>query len=233
MSKRAGRSRAALDRELRSIEEGILRLADQVDGAIERAVRSLTTGDMRLAQQVVDDDAEVNRLRFDIEEACLALIATQQPAATDLRTVMAAMSVVVDLERMADHAAGIGRTVLRMGGEAPPRLLSGLPRMAEACRQMLRQSLQAFAARDTESARAVAERDQEIDDQYHQVFRGLVGSMVEDPLLTTRALWLLFAAHKLERIGDGITNIAERAVFMTTGVMRELNTTLPDPSSPA
>jgi phosphate transport system protein len=149
-------------------------------------------------------------------------MATQQPAAGDLRSVVAAMSVVVDLERMGDHAAGIGRTVLRMGDEPLLKLID-LPRMADLCREMLRAALKAFLARNSEAAQAIAERDEEIDALYQRIFRELLDVMVEDPGTTTRALYLLFSAHNLERIGDRITNIAERVVFMTSGVMRELN----------
>jgi phosphate transport system protein len=221
--KAGARARATLDRALRSIEDDILRLGDMVDSAIERSLRALADRDAGLARQVVDDDAKVNRLRFEIEEACLAVMATQQPAASDLRKVVAAMSVVVDLERMADHAAGIGRTVIRMGDEPPVKPSIDIPRMGDLCREMLRAALKAFLARNAEAARRVAERDQEIDALYQQIFRELIDFMVEDPGTTTRALYLLFSAHNLERIGDRITNIAERVVFMTSGVMRELN----------
>jgi phosphate transport system protein len=222
-AKRSARTRATLDRELRAIDDDLLRMGDMVDSAIDRSLKSLAGRDKVLAQQVVDDDVKVNQLRFDIEESCLGLIATQQPAAGDLRAVVAAMSVVVDLERMADHAAGIGRTVLRMGDEPLLKPLIDMPRMAERCREMLHDSLRAFLARDAEEALAIARRDEEIDGLYNQIFRELLTFMIEDPHTTTRALYLLFSAHNLERIGDRITNIAERVVFMSSGVMRELN----------
>lgn len=221
--KPTARARATLDRELQAIQDDLLRMGDRVDTAIERSLKSLAERDAALAQQVVDDDAGINRLRFDIEESCLALMATQQPAASDLRTVVAAMSVVVDMERMADHAAGIGRTVIRMGDEPLLKPLIDMPRMAGLCREMLRDSLKAFIARDAERAMVIARRDEEIDNLYNQIFRELLTFMIEDPRTTTRALYLLFSAHNLERIGDRITNIAERVVFMTSGVMRELN----------
>jgi phosphate transport system protein len=223
-------TRAGLDRALHTIEDGVLRLGEMVDVAIQQALRSLAERDTSLARQVVNDDAAVNRLRFETEEACLALIATQQPAAGDLRTVVAAMNIVSDLERMADHAAGIARIVLRMGDEPLLKPLIDIPRMAEACRQMVRDSLEAFVRRDAEAARAIAGMDDTIDGLYHQVFRELLSFMVEDPGTTTRALYLLFAAHNLERIGDRATNIAERVVFMTSGEMRELN---PEPRDTA
>jgi phosphate transport system protein len=201
----------------------MLRMGEMVDEAIQASLRALAERDRGLAQQVVDGDAKVNRLRFDIEEACLALMATQQPAAGDLRAVVAAMNIVGDLERMADHAAGNARIVLRMGDEPLLKPLIDIPRMAEVCRWMIRDSLQAFVRRDSERARQIAAMDDQIDGLYQQVFRELLSFMVEDPHTTGRALFLLFAAHNLERIGDRATNIAERVLFLTSGVMRELN----------
>ena len=219
--------RATLERELRGVQDNLLRIGGLVDQAIERAMRSLERRDGRLAQEIVAGDAEVNALRFRIEEDCLTLIATQQPAAGDLRIVMATFSIVSDLERMADHAAGIARTVLRMGDEPLLKPLIDMPRMAEVCRQMLRESLQAFVDRDVEAAGRIARQDDVIDGLYQQVFRELLSFMVEDPRTTTRALYLLFSAHNLERIGDRITNIVERIIFMSSGEMRELN---PEPA---
>ncbi len=220
--------RATLERELQGVQDNLLRIGGLVDQAIERAMRSLERRDGRLAQEIVAGDAEVNALRFRIEEDCLTLIATQQPAAGDLRIVMATFSIVSDLERMADHAAGIARTVLRMGDEPLLKPLIDMPRMADVCRQMLRQSLQAFVDRDVEAARRIAREDDVIDGLYQQVFRELLSFMVEDPRTTTRALYLLFSAHNLERIGDRITNIVERIIFMSSGEMRELNPEPPD-----
>jgi len=223
-------ARPSLDRELAAIADSVLRLGQMVDGAIERSIQSLAKRDAAVARAVVADDAAINSLRFDTEEACLALIATQQPAAGDLRTVVAALNIVSDLERMADHAAGIARIVIRMGDEPLLKPLIDIPRMAEACRQMVRDSLEAFVQRDAERARAIAGMDDTVDGLYQQVFRELLSFMVEDPGTTTRALFLLFAAHNLERIGDRATNIAERVIFMTSGEMRELN---PEPKDTA
>jgi len=219
--------RATLERELRRVQDSLLRMGDMVDAAVGRALTALSERDSRLAQEIVLGDAEVNALRYRVEEDCLTLIATQQPAAGDLRIVMAAFSIVSDLERMADHAAGIARTVLRMGDEPLLKPLIDIPRMAEVCRDMLRQSLRSFVDRDADTARRIARQDDVIDGLYQQVFRELLSFMVEDPHTTTRALYLLFTAHNLERIGDRITNIVERVVFMTSGEMRELN---PEPA---
>jgi phosphate transport system protein len=224
-------TRQVFDRDLDAVQDDLLRLGSLVDTAIDRALQALAERDLRLARQVVADDAQVNDLRFQIEEACVTLIATQQPAARDLRTIISAMNIVGDLERMGDHAAGIARTVLRMGDEPllpglPGRAgkpLIDLPHMAAECRDMLRKALDAYVARDTDMAHEVAAQDDTIDDLYKQIFRELISHIVEDPETTTRALYLLFSAHNLERIGDRAINIAERVIFMTSGEMKELN----------
>ncbi len=216
-------ARSTLDRELNEINEGLLRIGGLVDAAIERSIQALAHRDAALAHQVDADDAKVNALRFQVEEECLALIARQQPAAGDLRAVLAAFSIVTDLERMGDHAAGIARTVLHMGDEPLLKPLIDLPRMAETCRQMLRLALQAYVERDAEKARPIVAMDDTVDGLYTQIFREILSFMVEDPHTTSRGLYLMFAAHNLERIGDRVTNIVERILFMASGEMHELN----------
>jgi phosphate transport system protein len=208
---------------MRALQDNLLRLGSLLDSAIGRSLQALANRDAKLARQIIADDASINALRFDIEEACFALIATQQPAARDLRAVIAALSIVTDLERIGDHAAGMAKIVLRMGDEPLLKPLIDMPRMADECRDMLHRSLDAYVTRDAELAHQVAVRDDLIDGLYKQIFRELLSFMVEDPRTTTRALYLLFAAHNLERIGDRVTNIAERVIFISSGEMKELN----------
>ncbi len=215
--------RTAYDREFAGIRERVLRLGELVDQAISRSLDSLQRRDTVQAAQIVEDDAEINELRFEIEEACLALIATQQPAASDLRSVIAAMNIVVDIERMGDHATGIAKTVIRMGDEPLLKPLIDIPKMVEIARGMLRESLQAYLDRDAAKAREIAARDDEIDHLYKAIFDELLEIMAKDPSSATRATYLLWTAHNLERIGDRVTNIAERVIFASTGDMQELN----------
>lgn len=215
--------RAAYQQAFDAIQEDILRLSDLVDRAIERSLQCLQERDRGLAQQVIDDDEQINELRFKIEEDCLKLIATQQPAASDLRAIVAAMNIVVDVERMGDYATGIAKTVIRMGDEPLLKPLIDVPRMAELARKMLRESIKAYAARAPERAREIASRDDEMDHLYKAVFDELVEIMGERPGSAPRATFLLWIAHNLERIGDRVTNIAERVVFISTGDMQDLN----------
>lgn len=217
--------RSIFDRELSRIRDNLLRMGSLVDTAIDRAINALGDRDIALAREVMEGDAAINDLRFTIEEECLTLIATQQPTAGDLRTVVAAMNIVNDMERIADHAAGIAKTVVRMGDLPLLKPLVDLPRMARMAREMLKKCLDAFLAHDVEAARSIAAQDDEIDHLYKTVFDELLGIMARDPSTITRGTYLLWCGHNLERIGDRVTNIAERVIFMTTGTMKELNTT--------
>jgi phosphate transport system protein len=218
-----GGLRTIYDREFKQIVDNILKLGDMVDQAIANALKSLQERDQVLAQDVIENDEGINRLRFEVEEACLTLIATQQPTAGDLRAVIASMNIVVDMERMGDHAAGIAKTVIRMGDEPLLKPLIDIPRMAQLSRSMLRESLDAFIERDEQKARNIAGRDEEVDHLYRAIFDELVEIMAVKPDSVERATYLLWCAHNLERIGDRVTNIAERVIFMTTGDMQELN----------
>ena len=215
-------TRGMLERELEHIQSDILRMGSQVESAIERSVESLKNRDTQLAQQVINDDDEINKLRFAIEEECLELIATQQPAATDLRVVIAATHIAVELERMADHAEGTATLVKRLSDEPLLKPLIDLPIMGQVACQMIHAALDAFIAHDAEAAQKVARRDDELDALYQQVFRELLTYMLEDPRTISRATYLLWVAHNLERIGDRVTNVCERIIFMATGKLEEL-----------
>jgi phosphate transport system protein len=203
--------------------DNLLKLSGLVEIAIKNSLDSLQNRDAVLAQQVADNDEEINQLRFSIEEDCLRVIATQQPAARDLRNVVSAMNIVIDLERMGDHASGIAKTAMRMGDQPLLKPLIDIPRMAQIAREMLRSSMKAFVDHDAVTAKATASRDEEMDFLYKAIFDELVNIMVKNPQSVERATYLLWTAHNLERIGDRVTNIAERVVFMSTGDIEELN----------
>jgi phosphate transport system protein len=217
--------RSAFDQELEDLRDDVLRLGSMVDTAMSLSMKALKERDRALARQIIADDEKINRLRFKIEEDCLGLLARQQPAARDLRFIVAAMHIALELERMADHAAGIGVIVLRMGDESLLKPLIDLPRMVEISQDMLRRSLDAFVATDAEEAMAITQRDDEVDQLYNQIFREMVSFMIEDPHTITRVMYLLFCAHNVERIADRVTNICERVAFMATGRMAEIAST--------
>jgi phosphate transport system protein len=198
-------------------------MGSMVEKALDRSMQALRTRDLDLAGKVVAEDLNVDKKRFEIEEQALDLIATQAPMASDLRILLATLSIVTDLERMADHAAGNAKIAIMIGNEPPLKPLIDLPRMNEKTINMLHRSLDAFINHDAESARKIVGEDDEIDNLYDQVFRELLTFMMEDPRSITRATRLMWVAHNLERTGDRVTNICERVVFMVTGKMEELN----------
>lgn len=215
--------RELLDAELRELQDEVLILGSMVDKAIDRAVTALKCRDLQASQRIVEGDEEINQKRFAIEESALRLIATQQPMAGDLRTIVTVLYLIVDLERMADHAEGIAKISLMIGDEPLLKPLVDIPRMSLRAREMLRAALDAYVARDAEAAQRIAAEDDEVDLLYDQVYRDLVALMVKDPSTIERATYLLWAAHNLERIADRVTNICERVVFSVTGHIKEMN----------
>jgi len=215
--------RSALDREENRIKGDLLRLGSMVEAAIERSIVALKQHDGSLAQQIVDDDKVINDLRYRVEDECLTVIATQQPAAHDLRIIVAATHVAVELERMADHAAGIASITLRMLDQPLLKPLIDMPIMANIVKEMTRSGLDSFINNDVELARKTIARDDEVDQIYQQMFRELLTYMLEDPKNISRATFLLWVAHNLERVGDRATNLCERTIFVATGLMGDLN----------
>jgi phosphate transport system protein len=216
-------SRAALDDGLVALQGDLRALASLVDLAIERSLLALEHLDRPLAETVIRDDSEINELRYASEERAIELIARQQPIAGDLRLIVAVLSAVSELERMGDYCAGIARVALLHGDRPLLKPLIDMPRMAGAVREMLRDAVDAFIARDAAMAERVAKRDDEIDILYEHIYRELLTYMLADPTNIDRATWLLWVAHNLERMGDRIQNICERTVFEATGVMREFS----------
>jgi phosphate transport system protein len=215
--------RGALRNELEQISHRVRQMGKEVVQAILQAIEALAQGNVELAQQVVDGDEVINCLRFEIEYQCFTLLATQQPAAIDLRTVVTALNIITDLERMGDYAKGIGQIVVRTGGENLFLPQQKTPQMAETVCDMLRMALDAFVEGDIEKARSVFELDDQVDHMYRGVFETVIQSMVVRQQSVRKGMYLLFAAHNLERIGDRVTNIGERVIFMQTGVMAEKN----------
>ena len=215
--------RATLDRDLATLKEDTLRLGSLLEPAIVQSMRALHNRDKVLAEEIVANDAQINDLRFKVEEASLNLIATQQPAAGDLRAVVAALNMVSDLERMGDHAAGIAKIVLRLPDDGTLELPPSLSQMADLALDMLRKALEAYSKLDDDIAYSVATQDDIIDLHYKTLFRELVGMMSEGKDMTNLGIYLMFVGHNLERIADRVTNLAERVVFMTSGLMQELN----------
>ncbi len=214
--------RAAFHKKLREIQDDILAMGSMVSKAILRSIEALKNRDLELAHQIIADDQKINGKRFEIEEKCIQLIATQQPMASDLRIIIAILNITTEIERIGDYAVGIARITIMIGDEPPLKPLIDIPRMAEQTVDMLQRSLNAFLNRDAEAARKIAAEDDLVDNLYDQVFRELLIFMAEDPKTITRATRLMWVAHNLERSADRVTNICERVVFVVTGKMEEI-----------
>ncbi len=216
-------TRETFDEQLKALEQDVLDMGRLVDRAIDLSVDALAKRDIHLSRRVIREDDDINQAQHDIEEHCLVLIATQQPLASDLRVIFAVASIATELERMADHAKGIGQVGVMMGPREPLKPLVDIPRMATKSRWLLERELAAFVNRDVELARSLGAEDDEVDRLYDQVFRELLIFMMEDPRTITRATYLLWVAKNLERIADRAINIGERVVFLVKGEIEEHN----------
>jgi phosphate transport system protein len=215
--------RSSFERQLSEVEEDMLVMAGMVERAIERSIEALKNRDIELARVVIVEDIEINKKRYDTEEKCLELLATQQPMAHDLRTIVAVLHIIVDLERMGDHAEGIAKIAIMLADDPPLKPYIDIPRMAEVASRMLTQSLDAFKRRDVELARKTCDDDDLVDQLYDQVYHELLVFMLNDPRTIERATHITWIAHNLERIADRVTNICERVVYMEQGKYEELN----------
>jgi len=214
--------RTVFHKHLREIQDDILAMGSMVSKAMLRSIEALKRRDLELAHEIIADDRKVNNKRFEIEEKCIELIATQQPMASDLRIIVAILNIIIEIERIGDYAAGISKIVIMIGDEPPVKPLIDIPRMADQAIDMLLRSLDAFVNRDAEAARKIIAEDDLVDNLYDQIFRELLTFMAEDPKTITRATRLIWVAHNLERSADRVTNICERVVFVVTGKMEEI-----------
>ncbi len=204
-----------LDRELDSLRDRVLLLGGETETALQRAMYALIERDSATAREVLEGDDEIDRLEVEIDRLCVDMLALRQPAARDLRFVVSVAKITPILERIADHACNIARVAIDLNDEPQLKPYVDLPRMAEQASHMLRAALDAFTSGDAKTARAVIDRDDEVDDLYNHIFGDLIEMMVSDPTTTTRAARLLFVAKHIERIGDYVTDICELTVYMT------------------
>ena len=204
-----------LDRELDALRDRVLLLGGETETALQRAMYALIERDTATAREVLEGDDEIDRLEVEIDRLCVDLLALRQPAARDLRFVVSVAKITPILERIADHACNIARVAIDLNDEPQLKPYVDLPRMAEHASHMLRAALDAFTSGDAKTARAVIDRDDDVDELYNHIFRDLIEMMVSDPSTTTRAARLLFVAKHIERIGDYVTDICELTVYMT------------------
>ena len=207
------------DEELAGLQQTLLAMGGLVEDQIRRAMRALTERDDALAQDVIDSDRRVNAYDVEVDEKSVELLALHQPAAGDLRFITTIMKVVTDLERIGDQAVNIAQRAIELHQEPQLKPYVDLPRMAEMAQRMVKESLDAFVARDTALARAVCAEDEAVDALKEQIFRELLTFMMADPRTIPRALRLILISRFMERVADHATNIAEMVIYLVDAKM--------------
>jgi len=205
--------------ELEALKQTLLAMGGLVEEQIRRVMSALLERDSVLAQEVIDRDRQVNAYDVEVDEKCVELLALYQPTAGDLRFITTAMKIVTDLERIGDQAVNIAQRAIELHQEPQLKPYVDLPRMAEMAQRMVKESLDAFVARDTALARAVCAEDEAVDALKEQIFRELLTFMMADPRTIPRALRLILISRFMERVADHATNIAEMVVYMVEGKM--------------
>lgn len=205
------------EQDIEALKERVLKMGSFVEESIRKSVKALVDRDQKLAIEVIDNDAIVNNFDVEIEEECIRFLAIWQPTGSNLRFITTAIKIITDLERMGDLAVDICERAIELNDEPPLKPYIDIPRMAEAAQKMLKDSLDAFVARDPELALSVCAADDFVDNLNQQIFNELLLYMLQDPKNISRAVRLTYITKYLERIGDHATNIAEMVVYMVQG----------------
>jgi phosphate transport system protein len=204
--------------ELEDIRTRVLQMGGLVEMQIGQAIAALATGDVALAEAVATADYKVNKMEVTIDEECSQIIARRQPAAGDLRLVVAVIKTITDLERIGDEAEKIARMAQRLAGEERPKGdYMEIQALGNHVRQMVHDALDAWARLDIEAALRVAREDKQVDNEYVGIIRQMITYMMEDPRTISRTLNVIWAARALERIGDHARNICEYVIYLVKG----------------
>lgn len=210
--------RETYGKELRRLQDEILRVGSEVEENLLKAVDVLIKRELIASENLVQADKWFNQRRIDIGNDIFGIIATQQPMAGDLRLLAAALEIVGELERIHDYVKGIGNISLMIGEAAVPlELIRNLPQIAEKARYMLHRSLDAFTERDAKLALEIMKSDDAVDKLYNETYRAVMAYMADNPDAFELAQRLEWAAHNLERAADRVTNICEWVVYLATG----------------
>ncbi|TQF77077.1 phosphate signaling complex protein PhoU [Elioraea sp. Yellowstone] len=205
------------DEQLTRLRDTLLRIGGIVENALAEAINALTRRDAALASEVVHRDAEVDALHRSVEDQAVRLLALRQPMANDLRMIVGAIRIALDLERVGDYAANIAKRVMVLSQLPSVVGVGSIQRMSRIVQEMLKDTLDALGTNDAAKAHSVWQRDEQVDEAYNAVFRSLLTYMMEDPRNITPCAHLLFVAKNIERIGDHATNVAETIRFIVLG----------------
>jgi phosphate transport system protein len=199
---------------LEALRRRLILMSGEVEKQIRAAIQAHTEGSLEKARRVIANDEEIDRLENQIEEETIQLLALEQPVAIDLRFLVAVLKINNDLERIGDHAVNIAESAERLAGKPPFAPAVEIPAMSEMVQGMLRESLDAFIARDAALAKQVIRKDDLLDAKNEGVIRQLLTYMAESPSLISHCLELISVSKNLERVGDLATNIAEDTIFI-------------------
>jgi phosphate transport system protein len=206
-----------LDQDLERVRQLLLKMGGMVEGMVAKATQALLDRSHQLCTEVIAGDRDVDQLEIEIDELCHLILATKQPAAVDLRFLVAVMKINSDLERIGDSAVNIAQSAEQLNDQPPLKPYIDLPHLSELVQNMVRKALDAFVRRDARMATEVCQSDDAVDGLYKQLFRELLTYMIEDPKTVSRALHLLLISRNMERIADHATNIAEDVIYYVEG----------------
>jgi phosphate transport system protein len=210
-------SRNFFDRELNELHIDMIKMGSLVEKSIENTIIALKNHDIELARKVFRDDDLIDDFEQKIERRCLNLIARQQPLAKDLRTISAALKIITDMERIADHSSDIAEITIRMAREKYIKPLIDIPRMADLARKMVNKSIDAYVKQDVKIAKNVCSSDDEVDDLFFKIVLEMINIMKNNTQSIEQAINFMFIAKYLERMADHATNISEWVVYNVTG----------------
>ncbi|MCX5780149.1 MAG: phosphate signaling complex protein PhoU [Firmicutes bacterium] len=213
----------SLEHQLEDLKDDILKMGSLLQEQIYKSNRSLTEKNMELAQEVIAKDDLLDQMELDIEKKCLYLIALKQPLAKDLRFIGTALRIIVDIERMGDHAEDIAEIAIDLYEQTYMKPLIDIPKMAKIAQDMVVTAMKAFVDGDVELAMSLVAMEQQVEDLYNEVFRELLSYMMRDQGNIPQATSLLLVAGHLERIADHATNFGEMVIYMVDGRRVDLN----------
>lgn len=215
--------RSHFDRELLHLAERVMDLGSRARRSVADGIPAFVHGDAERAREVIDADAAINQLRYEIEQLCYELLAMEQPVAGDLRAIVAALVISNELERIADHGKKLARLSMRFVDDTHIVPNDDLLRMGDVVLSMLDRMLAMLANRDVDEAQAICQVDDQVDAHYKQIFNVALSYMLENSRAISPGTYHIQAAHELERIGDRVTNVAERMIYAVTGELIDLN----------
>jgi len=207
----------SFDEELTRLSQMVAQMGGLAEAQLQAAIEALMARDAEQAGRVVQADAKIDQLERQISTQTIRMLALRQPMAQDLREIVAALKISSDIERIGDYAANVAKRAVALTQSPPMRPVGGVARMGRLVQQIIKDTLDAFSAKDADKAVAAWKRDQEVDDMYNSIFREMLTYMMEDPRNIGPSTHLMFIAKNIERIGDHATNIAEIVHFLVRG----------------